>query len=347
MISIVVNRENAFFEPFSEPESENRRGTLDFSDVFGQESVKRASVVAASGMHGFLMIGPPGTGKTLMARRIPSILPPLSESERIECTKIASVAGLLSPTEGLVSERPFRSPHHTVSSNGLVGGGTNPRPGEMSLAHNGVLFLDELAEFRKSTLEVMRQPLEDRKVVISRVNGSYTFPTSVMLVAAMNPCRCGYYPDRNRCKCTDAEVRAYLSKLSKPLLDRIDLIAEVPRVPIEKIGKTDGSVSSDDMRALVMKALERQKARFRGDTIRFNSELTGRGIARHCALDEPCRELLKDAFDRFSLSVRARDRILKVARTIADIEGAENIGEIHLSEAISYRSMNRKFWGEL
>ena len=318
----------------------------DFSEVLGQESVKRAAIVASAGMHGLLMIGPPGTGKTLTARRIPSILPPLTEEERIECTKIASVAGTLGASGGLVRMRPFRSPHHTVSTNGLVGGGVFPHPGEMSLAHNGVLFLDELPEFSKATLEVMRQPLEDRQVVITRTHGSYLFPTRVMLVAAMNPCRCGYYPDRSRCKCSETEVRKYLSRLSRPLLDRIDISVEVPRVSGEDLRKADPGMDSETMRTMVIRAWEIEKDRYAREGILFNSQLSGAKIRRYCRLGTEEEEILSEAFTALGLSARAHDRILKVARTIADLDGAPDITKRHLAEAISYRQLDRRFFGE-
>ena len=317
----------------------------DFSEVLGQESVKRAAVVASAGMHGFLMIGPPGTGKTLTARRIPTILPPLTDEERIECTKIASVAGTLGHGNGLVRMRPFRSPHHTISANALVGGGVVPRPGEMTLAHDGVLFLDELPEFSKATLEVMRQPLEDREVVITRTHGSYLFPTRVMLVAAMNPCRCGYYPDRSRCKCSEADVRKYLSRLSRPLLDRIDISVEVPRVSGEDLRKAEPGMDSETMREMVIRAWEIEKARYAEEGILFNSQLSGARIRKYCRLGEEEEQLLSEAFEALGLSARAHDRILKVARTIADLEGAQDITKRHLSEAISYRQLDRRYFG--
>ena len=333
--------EEALPEP---PKTEER--LPDFSEILGQEAVKRAAAVASAGMHGLLMIGPPGTGKTLTAKRIPTILPPLSEEEQIECSRIHSVAGLLDPSEGLIRIRPFRSPHHTVSASALVGGGVIPHPGEMSLAHNGVLFLDELPEFPKSVLEVMRQPLEDQRVVISRVHGSYVFPTRVMLVCAMNPCRCGYYPDRNRCKCSEAEVHQYLSRLSRPLLDRIDIACEVPRVDVAKLQGTENTgMDSEKLRSIVIRAWEIQKERYKGLGILFNSQLQGREIRKFCVLGKEERSLLTEAFEKLELSARAHDRILKVARTAADIDGSERITTAHLAEAVSYRSADRKFFG--
>ena len=330
-------------EEFSENASSRN---VDFSEIIGQESVKRAAMVASAGMHGLLLIGPPGSGKTLTARRIPTILPPLTEEECIECSKIHSVAGTLDKNAGLLKERPFRSPHHTISPISLVGGGSVPHPGEMSLAHNGVLFLDELPEFSKMTLEVMRQPLEDRRVVISRVNGTYVFPTRVMLVCAMNPCRCGYYPDRNKCNCSEMEVRRYLGRISKPLLDRIDISVEVPRVDYAVLKYGRSGESSESISEKVLKAWNIQKERYKGKDIVFNSQLSGGDIRKYCALEKEEQELLGAVFDKMELSARGYDRILKCARTIADLEGSDKITTAHLSEAVSYRSIDRKFWGE-
>ena len=345
VLGFVLAPDERFREETVREDREEEFFTEDFSEVLGQESVKRAAIVASAGMHGLLMIGPPGTGKTLTARRIPTILPPLTNEERIECTKIASVAGTLGTSGGLVRVRPFRSPHHTISTNGLVGGGVFPHPGEMSLAHNGVLFLDELPEFSKATLEVMRQPLEDRQVVITRTHGSYLFPTRVMLVSAMNPCKCGYYPDRSRCKCSEMEVRKYLSRLSRPLLDRIDISIEVPRVSGEDLRRAEPGLDSETMRAMVQKAWEIEKERYAKDGILFNSQLSGARIRKYCRLGEEEEEMLSDAFESLGLSARAHDRILKVARTIADLDASGEITKRHLAEAISYRQLDRRYFG--
>ena len=345
VMMFLLNESEEYRVSTDESGKARKKETLDFSEVLGQESVKRAAMVASAGMHGLLMVGPPGTGKTLTARRIPTILPPLTDEEQIECTKIYSVSGLLTENSGLIEERPFRAPHHTISANGLVGGGTFPRPGEMSLAHNGVLFLDELPEFSKMTLEVMRQPLEDKKVVISRVQGSYTFPTRVMLVAAMNPCKCGYYPDRNRCRCSESDVRRYLSGISKPLLDRIDISVEVPRLKATDFsGGAALGMDSESMRQSVISAWEIQKKRYEDEGILFNSQLSGKLVRTYCQIGESEATLLNNAFEKMGLSARAYDRILKVARTIADLEQSDRITATHLSEAIHYRLPDRRFF---
>jgi len=317
----------------------------DFSDVSGQEAMKRAVQVAAAGMHNLLMIGPPGSGKTMIARRIPTILPPLTLEEAIEITKIYSVAGCLPEQNPLILKRPFRSPHHTVSSSSLVGGGIIPKPGEISLSNYGVLFLDEFPEFSKSALEVLRQPMEDRKVTISRVYGSYEFPTNFMLVAAMNFCKCGYYPDRNRCSCKESEVARYLGRISRPLFDRIDICMEVS--PLEYADMRNGRQKNKEncknetsltMRKRVTDARERQRVRYQGEKIFTNSELSAAQIKKYCPLDQKGERLLEQAFSQLQLTARGCNRILKVARTIADLEGEEQIQTAHLSEAICYRS---------
>ncbi len=317
---------------------------VDFREVRGQMSAKRAIEVATAGSHNLLMIGPPGSGKTMLAKRIPTILPPITFEEALETTKIHSVAGC-TDSRGLLTTRPFRSPHHTISDAGLIGGGSIPRPGEVSLAHHGVLFLDELPEFERNVLEVLRQPLEDQKVTISRAAMSLTFPASFMLVAAMNPCPCGYFNDSTReCKCTPPQIQRYIAKISGPLLDRIDIHIDVPAVRVRELSSHEASDGSAEIRERVNRARKIQQQRFEGEHVYCNAQMSPRLIRKYCQLATGPQSLLERAINKYGLSARAYDRILKVSRTVADLEGLERIEERHISEAVQYRTLDRNFW---
>lgn len=331
------------FEIQRKPEKEDPY-PVDFSEVNGQLLLRRATEVAVAGQHNILYIGQAGTGKTMVAQRIPTIMPALSIEESLEISKIYSICGLLSPSAGLLSKRPFRNPHHSITTKALIGGGANPKPGELSLASRGVLFLDELPEFQKRSIEILRQPMEEHKVTITRIYGNCEFPANFMLAAAMNPCDCGYYPDKNRCSCTGSQIKKYMGKISKPILDRIDICVEAAPIAYDELTAHGGNEDSKTIRERVEQARMIQTKRFAGKSIYFNSEIQSSDIKVFCKLSHKDEQFLKQIFQRMGMSARAYGKILKVARTIADLEGAEQIAHHHLCEAVGYRNVEDKYW---
>lgn len=338
---------NTYTNEYQEKEkTENKpeKPNVDFADICGQEGARRAAEIAVSGFHNILFIGPPGSGKTMLARRLPTIMPEMTFEESLEITKVYSVAGLLTEKDPLIRQRPFRSPHHTSSPQALAGGGRIPGPGEITLAHRGVLFLDEMPEFSRKSLEILRQPLEDKEIHLSRAAGTYIFPASFMLAAAMNPCPCGFYPDMNRCRCTSGEITHYLGKISQPLLERIDICTEVPAVSFSKMKKKIPGESSAQIRKRVEAVQEIQRERYKEEKFCFNGELDGRKLEKYCVMTGGADKLLEQAYEQFQFSTRAYHKILKTARTIADMESSEKIKEEHICEALAYRAYDKKYW---
>ena len=338
---------NTYTNEYQEKEkTENKpeKPNVDFTDICGQEGARRAAEIAVSGFHNILFIGPPGSGKTMLARRLPTIMPEMTFEESLEITKVYSVAGLLTEKDPLIRQRPFRSPHHTSSPQALAGGGRIPGPGEITLAHRGVLFLDEMPEFSRKSLEILRQPLEDKEIHLSRAAGTYIFPASFMLAAAMNPCPCGFYPDMNRCRCTSGEITHYLGKISQPLLERIDICTEVPAVSFSKMKKKIPGESSAQIRKRVEAVQEIQRERYKEEKFCFNGELDGRKLEKYCVMTGGADKLLEQAYEQFQFSTRAYHKILKTARTIADMESSEKIKEEHICEALAYRAYDKKYW---
>ena len=344
-IDFLINgREPEYEVNFAKTEQEEGAWETDFREINGQTFARRAAEIAAAGFHNLLFLGPPGSGKTMIAKRIPGIMPPLTREESLEVSKIYSVSGMLENSESTIKKRPFLNPHHTISAQALVGGGRMPRPGAVSLSHRGVLFLDELAEFKRTSLDLLRQPLEEKKIQIARSAGTVQYPADFMLVAAMNPCPCGYFPDKGKCRCTEYEVRQYLNRISGPLLDRIDLVAEVPRVEFSDLAFRAGNESSSAMAGRIMEARKIQEKRYKGTGIKSNSELGIGGIDKYCAMGKREQEMLEKIYSMEGMGARTYHKIIKVARTVADMEGSSQIEERHLAEAVCYRMGASKFW---